>query len=175
VNRHGWCRQSLRVCSTPGFPVAAHAVYRPLRQRPRLLRQDTTLGIGLVVLLSACAMRVCPPSIEADGQRLYADACAACHGVAGRGDGPVAAALKTPPPDLTRLTQANGGLFPRDLVIDTIAGERDVAAHGSREMPVWSQRFGPGGSGAPGVASVYVRRNLEMLTDYITSLQRIER
>ena len=35
------------------------------------------------------------------GRALYAEQCAACHGVAGRGDGPVAATLDPPPTDFT--------------------------------------------------------------------------
>ncbi len=37
----------------------------------------------------------------ANGERVFAKACAACHGTAGRGDGPTAADLDPPPRDLT--------------------------------------------------------------------------
>lgn len=110
----------------------------------------------------------------ADGQQLYVSACASCHGVDGKGNGPVTAALKQPPPDLTRLSERNGGVFPRQFVIDTATGERNFTAHGTREMPVWSQRFGTGGSGAPGIAGVYARQQLEMLASYLESIQRPE-
>jgi len=56
-------------------------------------------------------------------------------------------------------------------VIAAIAGERELPAHGTREIPVWSQRFGTR-SGAPAVASLYARRRLEALADYVASLQR---
>ena len=39
------------------------------------------------------------PSID-QGRRLYAEACAACHGATGRGDGAAAAGLAPPPADL---------------------------------------------------------------------------
>ena len=42
--------------------------------------------------------------------------CATCHGRDGKGNGPVAAALKVVPPDLTRLARDNGGAFPRKRV-----------------------------------------------------------
>src|SRR5512134_3746191 len=46
--------------------------------------------------------RKCPPSRHrARGARLYAAECASCHGPAGRGDGPAAAALTPVPADLT--------------------------------------------------------------------------
>ena len=147
---------------------------RSTPERARQLRPRTCFGLALALLASACTVPVCPPSAYTDGRQLYADACAACHGPGGRGDGPVAAALKTFPPDLTMLAQTHGGRFPRDLVIATVAGERDLAAHGTREMPAWSQRFGPGGAGAPGVAAVYTHRNLELLTDYLASMQVVD-
>jgi mono/diheme cytochrome c family protein len=68
--------------------------------------------------------------------------CASCHGLQGRGDGPVAAALSTRPADLTSLARRNGGAFPRERVVEYVAGTgRGVAAHGSNDMPVWGPIF----------------------------------
>ena len=75
-----------------------------------------------------------------DSFELY---CAACHGSGGRGDGPVAAALRTRPADLTSLARRSGGAFPRDRVRGFIEGtERPLAAHGTAEMPIWESMFG---------------------------------
>ena len=68
--------------------------------------------------------------------------CAPCHGATGLGDGPVAAALKTPPSDLTTLARRNAGVYPRERVLDFVSGTgRTLAAHGSREMPIWGGLF----------------------------------
>jgi mono/diheme cytochrome c family protein len=75
------------------------------------------------------------------GQDLFQAYCASCHGASGRGAGPVAAALKTKPPDLTLLAEKNGGQFPRMKVRSTIAGDEVLASHGSREMPIWGPIF----------------------------------
>jgi mono/diheme cytochrome c family protein len=77
------------------------------------------------------------------GQDLFSFYCATCHGSDARGNGPVAAALKTPPPDLTRLASRNGGSFPRGRVVQFIAGGGTTlrGAHGSNEMPVWGPIF----------------------------------
>lgn len=40
------------------------------------------------------------PAHAADAARIYADRCAFCHGVSGRGDGPAGVALKPPPRNL---------------------------------------------------------------------------
>jgi mono/diheme cytochrome c family protein len=130
------------------------------------------LGAVLVLGLSACGATLSAPTVE-DGAEFYRDACASCHGIGGRGDGPAASALKIPPPDLTRLRQQYGGTFPRNMLIEVIAGERQFAAHGSREMPVWTRRFGRP-NGATAVAAIYAHQRLEALASYIETMQRTE-
>jgi len=58
-----------------------------------------------------------------------------------KGNGPAAPALKTRPPDLTILAKDGGGRFPEDRVRKTIMGDDILAAHGSREAPVWGPVF----------------------------------
>ena len=48
------------------------------------------------------------------GKQMFGDYCAPCHGISGKGDGPAASALKTPPADLTVLAKTNGGKFPME-------------------------------------------------------------
>jgi cytochrome c553 len=78
-----------------------------------------------------------------DGRLLFRAYCATCHGGDAKGNGPAAPSLKKSPPDLTRISQRNGGTFPMVRVQKTISGE-DVrtAAHGDREMPIWGPIFG---------------------------------
>lgn len=75
------------------------------------------------------------------GRDLFQFYCASCHGRDGRGGGTVAAALKTPPPDLTSLRARLGGAFPRVRVEAYVRSEEGTPAHGSREMPVWGPIF----------------------------------
>ena len=75
--------------------------------------------------------------IETDrGQRLFADHCAACHGEAAVGDGPMAAILSVEPSDLTALSASNDGVFPMDRVVRRIDGTTEVLAHGG-PMPIF--------------------------------------
>jgi len=68
--------------------------------------------------------------------------CSPCHGRDGKGQGPVARALKTAPPDLTTIIARNHGVFPRGTIRDMIAnGSQGIPAHGSRQMPVWGPAF----------------------------------
>lgn len=76
------------------------------------------------------------------GKSEYINSCAACHGGEGKGDGPLAGIIETRIPDLTTLAQRNDNVFPMARVYEIIDGTAEVQAHGSREMPVWGQRYG---------------------------------
>jgi mono/diheme cytochrome c family protein len=76
-----------------------------------------------------------------EGADLYRAYCASCHGKNGKGNGPVAPALKVRAPDLTLIAKKNGGEFPVARVRRIIMGEGMIASHGSREMPVWGPIF----------------------------------
>jgi len=82
-----------------------------------------------------------------DGAREYRTYCAVCHGVDGRGGGPMADRLTRPPTDLTLLARKNGGSFPETVVYQIVDGRRIVVFHGPREMPVWGDRFRAEGRG----------------------------
>ena len=76
------------------------------------------------------------------GSDLFQFYCATFHGPGGRGDGPVASSLKTPPADLTRIAARHGGHFPSEEIQRFVAGDDiPAAAHGTREMPVWGPIF----------------------------------
>ena len=98
-----------------------------------------------------------------DSFELY---CSPCHGSGGRGDGPVAAALRARPADLTTLARRSNGAFPRDRVQDFVTGTgRPLAAHGTTEMPVWGPMFRAFES------DVRVRERIANLVSYIESIQ----
>lgn len=109
------------------------------------------------------------------GRREYMNSCAACHGVSAKGDGPLAASLQKPPVDLTVLSQRNGGVFPAQRVQQVIDGRTDVKAHGSREMPVWGERFTNQGNSeyfdVAFNADAYTAARIALLTDYLNRIQ----
>jgi len=76
------------------------------------------------------------------GPALYREYCAVCHGLDGKGDGPMAASLKTRPADLTRIAGPGRSDFPLDRVEKVISGAEAVRkGHGTKEMPVWGPVF----------------------------------
>lgn len=108
------------------------------------------------------------PTSAASGQEMYKGYCAVCHGTSGKGDGPAASALKMPPPDLTTLAQKNGGKYPAMKVSAVIRGEDTLAAHGSKDMPVWGSLFWQMSGGQ----TSEVQQRVSNLNKYIESLQQ---
>jgi mono/diheme cytochrome c family protein len=103
--------------------------------RPPLI-SPLTLALGFA--LAACGE---PSQKTPTGREVYLRHCASCHGLEGRGNGPLAEALVMPPSDLTSLAQRNGGRFDEAAVMGWIDGTRHLSAHGPREMPVWGGIF----------------------------------
>lgn len=106
--------------------------------------------VAVVVLAVSAGAAVAQPRIEkgpikrtpaSDPKRMFNTYCAVCHGTEGKGNGPAAASLAKAPADLTRISARNGGRFPEVRVTRYIAGLDEVAAHGSREMPMWGDLF----------------------------------
>ena len=106
------------------------------------------------------------------GRAEYVAHCAACHGMEGRGDGPVAAYLTVATPALTSLARANDGVFPMLKVIQVIDGRSGVGPHGTG-MPVWGTRFVAetvDDAGRFG-AEIIVRGRILALAEYLETLQ----
>ena len=97
--------------------------------------------------------------------------CSACHGKDGRGGGPAAPSLKTPPPDLTKIARRRGGAFPDAEVAAYIDGRTKVAAHGTREMPIWGEQFSRDIPDQE-IGEEIARGKLVLLVDYLRSIQR---
>jgi mono/diheme cytochrome c family protein len=77
-----------------------------------------------------------------DGKLMYSSYCAPCHGTDGRGNGPVAGALKAQPTDLTMLAKAHNGKYPDSHVLSVLQFGSTLPAHGSAQMPVWGPLLG---------------------------------
>jgi mono/diheme cytochrome c family protein len=132
----------------------------------------------LVFLLSLAAIVAGSvfPSLARDlsvGAAEYKLSCAGCHGVLGRGNGPMARSLTRRPTDLTKLEEANDYQFPFLKVFQVIDGRATLPDHGTREMPVWGRRYVEdiGDSRGPYGSEAAVRERIEALVRHVQSLQ----
>lgn len=106
------------------------------------------------------------PDFDTSGSANFKRYCSPCHGVSGKGDGPAARALKTPPADLTGITRRYG-TFPEDKIRAMILGEEALPSHGDREMPVW----GPAFHQMSGNDDTLYTKRLANLLNYLRSIQ----
>ncbi|MEQ1575036.1 MAG: c-type cytochrome [Vicinamibacterales bacterium] len=133
----------------------------------RAFEADARARLRIENLVSHIESIQVPTTASTDaGSRLFRTYCASCHGLAGRGDGAMAEHLRRSPPDLTRYTQRNGGVFPTARVTRIVDG-RDVAAHGDRTMPVWGDAF----STREGLSASAVSQRIAAIVRYIEGIQ----
>ena len=100
-----------------------------------------TLSILVIMLPLAFTAQAQEAEIIAGGELEYQRNCVVCHGTDGRGDGVMRKYLNIPPANLRQLAKKNGGKFPFWEVYRKIDGQTEVRAHGTREMPIWGDRF----------------------------------
>ena len=143
------------------------------------LRWLTVAGITVVLAAAGRA-----ENIDA-GKAEFLSSCASCHGADGKGKGPVSEQLKVAPADLTILAKTNNGVFPANAVYETIYGSKNVAAHGTPEMPIWGERFNPTMNyphiidptydaldPSRGLRDVVVRTRILAVIDYLSRIQQ---
>lgn len=106
------------------------------------------VGVALLTLFAASAQaqpqiekKPIKPVAASDAAGMFQNYCAVCHGKEGKGNGPAASALTKTPADLTRIAARNGGTYPEVRVKRYIEGADEVAAHGTRDMPMWGDLF----------------------------------
>lgn len=134
----------------------------------RMLGAAAVLLGGLLVAGGAAAEE--DPYVQA-GERLYHQHCGSCHGMEGKGDGPVAMMLDPKPADLTRIAARRDGVFPEPAILRVIDGRDPIEAHGTREMPVWGKRFSEGPPPGPGTGTM-ARGQVLLLLQYLKSIQQ---
>lgn len=124
----------------------------------------------LLTPLDAAAQTPAPAQAQQSiaGGELFRTYCAACHGPAARGDGPLASSMTRKPADLTEIAKRNGGLFPSELVFRTIDGRKPVRGHGGPDMPVWGDAFARSRDGGD---PDRVRRMIDALVSFLESIQ----
>ncbi len=116
----------------------------------RRIRVILTIAAGVALALALSAQQgveieTAPVKwrdvVVSDGEALFAELCAVCHGTDGKGAGPAAPALAVPTPNLTTLALSYDGVFPAAEVEKAISRRRSLLAHGTLEMPIWGREL----------------------------------
>lgn len=133
------------------------------------------MGSAFESCVSRCALStvgvLLPPAISA-GKLEFGRNCAICHGIDGKGHGPITPMLKKIPADLTQLAKKSGGEFPFWSTYQFIDGREEVKEKGPRAMPIWGAEFHKeAGSDSPEVETL-VRERILRLVYYLQSIQK---
>jgi len=131
--------------------------------------------VGFGVVLGAAQGQTAPrPRIDI-GKLEYDSNCASCHGLTGKGDGPLKPFLSASAPDLTQIAKKNGGVFPIARMYEVIEGSQRATAHGTSEMPVWGWDYRLKAAeyymDTPYDPDAYIRMKVLALMDYVNRLQ----
>jgi len=111
----------------------------------KLVRAFTVGAIAVGTATMSHAQQNGPTSQGIDVGKYEYDShcCAICHGSSGTGPDrePYWNLLSKDIPNLTTLSQRNGGVFPIARVYEIIDGRQEMRAHGPRDMPIWGREF----------------------------------
>ncbi len=98
-------------------------------------------ALAIALVLSLTVSEAPAQSVPDWGKAEYESNCASCHGLGGKGDGPLSEGFRPKAADLTTLSKRNDGVFPTQRVYEIIDGRQEIAAHGPRAMPVWGRDY----------------------------------
>ncbi len=101
----------------------------------------STVTVATALGLSIFASEALAQQTTDFGKIEFESNCASCHGLTGKGDGPLSLVYRAQTADLTTIQQRNGGVFPAQRMYEVIDGRQEVAAHGPRAMPVWGKDY----------------------------------
>ena len=151
---------------------------------PRYSQRKQTMKISMAILITAIGIFF-PTSVllaeqTADyGKTEYESNCASCHGLVGKGDGPLSRIYLSKRTDLTTLAKRNDGVFPVQRVYEIIDGRQEVEEHGPRTMPVWGKVYRSKAPDLPNTGLGYYNlrgtiANVKIisLVDFLQQLQR---
>ena len=130
-------------------------------------------------LFAAAVSLLLPLSVSAQdldhGQEIFQQYCATCHGLDGKGSGPLTELMLEKPGDLTLLSANNEtepGAFPMLRIIHVIDGRTGVRAHGG-PMPTYGDIFMSEAADRGRTGSVLeTRGRILSLAMYLESIQQ---
>lgn len=148
----------------------SHDSRSPFRATSALL---LGLSFGIhITQLAAEELVISDKAVVNTGHHVYMRHCAVCHGRDGEGRGAYATMLVVAPTDLTTLARRNDGLLPLERIEAAISGNELMPAHGTREMPIWGQRFSEEAENLGINNRALVRARILELITYLQHIQK---
>ena len=136
--------------------------------------RPSAILLGYILVTIWLAAQVCLATEDRggleQGQTYYIRYCASCHGPNGDGKGPVANVLSTKPADLRLLGERYGMPLRAERLREFIDGRSFIAAHGTRDMPVWGERFNEVPVEGPAREKM-IKDRIEKMLAYLQSIQ----
>jgi mono/diheme cytochrome c family protein len=137
--------------------------------------------VGALVASAAAARAASDDPAIAQGQKLFGEYCASCHGADGKGS----TAPNAKGSDLTHIAKKNGGTFPYYDVMLQISGRKPTGqdqdtslpgttkAHGDGKMPSWGKIFAKqeGSEGTALDLQLQTTGKIMLITEYVQSIQ----
>jgi mono/diheme cytochrome c family protein len=142
----------------------------------KLLVASSVLALAAIPGPLAAQSTSLPDEMK-NGEALFQQYCAPCHGSDARGNGPVAGDLKTAPPSLREIAKRRAGQFDAKEVAAFIDGRNMPRAHGTSDMPIWGRlfRYAVQAEGALSSDQVALEKETQeriaILVDYLKSIQ----
>ena len=134
------------------------------------MRSLRTLCGALGLLGALAAGAAAQEQALPQGEELYRQYCGACHGINGDGNGPIAIVLDPRPADLRGIAARRHGVFPDAEIARIIDGRDPIVAHGTREMPVWGERFREEVGLGP-ATEARTRGKISLIVQYLKTIQ----
>jgi mono/diheme cytochrome c family protein len=133
----------------------------------------TSMIVSLALLLSlpSALARAQESEVVSGGELEYHNACAICHGVEARGNGILSKFLTVRPANLRQLRLTAGGNFPFWEIYRKIDGQFEIAGHGTRDMPIWGDRFRAQAGGDAKSAQTQAAGRILSLVFYLQFIQ----
>jgi len=153
---------------TGAIPRGSDLVFRPAQEDFMVRFAIVVAALALLSGTASAQGRIekgpIKPVAASDAQKMFNTYCAVCHGKEGTANGPAAASLNKAPADLSKISARNNGTFPEVHVKRYIEGVDEVAAHGSRDMPMWGDLFNS-------LDRNTTQIRVQALSDYIKTMQ----
>jgi Cytochrome c len=126
-----------------------------------------------IVALLVCGFSAMNVGAATTGKQDFEENCASCHGKDGRGQGEALYVIPgIKPPDLTKLTRNNRGVFPAEDVYRSIDGRAGIPAHSRLDMPFWGTVFQEGGKEFTPESEAKAKERISNIVSYIKSIQQ---